>query len=79
LDEPVYPNLVKLSYANLTTRDSVLHNRVNGINVRLTCEELASHLDIPSEGLDILNESLHSFEGYLTGYSPEFASEKTSQ
>ena len=48
-------------YSNSTVRDSVLFSRVNGVDIKMSYDELASFLDIPNLGFDLYNESLFSF------------------
>ena len=61
-------------YANLTIRDGVLFSRVNGVDIKMICDELASFLDILYLRFDLYNESLSSFNQFPEGHSREYAS-----
>lgn len=53
---------------------TIYFSHVNGVNIRMRCEELDSFLDISTGGFELLHESLLTYEGYPEGYSRESAS-----
>lgn len=47
---------------------------MNGIDIRMSCDDLASFLDIKNQEFDIYNEFLSSFNLFSESHSHEYAS-----
>jgi len=74
IHENYYPELIKVLYANLTAKDDVLFSRVNNIDIKMSCDDLADFLNIDNKSLDIFSESLSTFDDIPEDHSGEYAS-----
>lgn len=69
-----YPALIKVIYVNLTAKDDVLFSRVNGIDIKMSYDDLPDFLDFDNKSLDIFSESLSTFDDIPEDHSREYAS-----
>ena len=58
----------------MTVIDDILFSRVNGVDIKMSCDGLASFLDIENLRFDLYNESLPSFNQFPEVHSPEYTS-----
>jgi len=62
IKEPVYPELVRYFYSNLSFEQHHIRSRVMGKDINISLENFASVLHLSCEEVDIYNFDLHDFE-----------------
>ena len=73
IKEPVYLELVRYFYSNLSFEQHHIRSRVMGKDINISLEKFASLLHLSCEGVDIYNIDLHDFD-YPDGESAHTAS-----
>jgi len=74
INENFYPNLIRVFYANLTVENNVLLSRVNDIDIKMSCTDLAEFLEIDNEGREIFSKTLDNFKDFPIDHTSLFAS-----